>query len=324
MNQARSLVHVYTDGSVAVSTARWKWAGRKHEICASRGANFFAANRRIRVHPTNTLRIANTSPTAGVRRRRFERARRRRLPVKTILQRLKEVAAPLIEARTADDVSIENGFVFRNGERTDLDWLVLINEAHFNRVSLSEHAHYATAGIHFDWGTAKGHPFAYHVYGTAAVGVTVDCLRGIYTIDYVKACHDFGTTMNTAVDFGQIEGGIVQGIGWMTLEEVVYDGNGKLRSNALSTDKIPDIYPCRKRLKFCRSNDARKSGIFNSKRRRAAVIRHGAYLRFVRLRALILKTRPRLTRRSRTPKEFENLYTKAVRKADVFKLQQNR
>ena len=74
---------------------------------------------------------------------------------------------------------------------------MLVNEAHLQRVSLSEHAHYATAGIHFDWGTAKGHPFAYHVYGTAIVGVTVDCLRGIYEVDYVKTCHDFGTSMNT-------------------------------------------------------------------------------------------------------------------------------
>ena len=96
-------------------------------------------------------------------------------------------------------------------------------EAHLQRVNLSEHAHYATPGINFDWATAKGHPFAYHVYGTAIVGVTVDCLRGRYEVDYVKCCHDFGTSMNTSVDYGQIEGGIVQGIGWMTMEEVVYD-----------------------------------------------------------------------------------------------------
>jgi xanthine dehydrogenase large subunit len=76
----------------------------------------------------------------------------------------------------------------------------------------------------------------------AIVGVTVDCIRGTYTVDTVKVVHDFGASMNTAVDIGQIEGGIVQGIGWMTMEEVVYDANGRLRSNALSTYKVPDIY----------------------------------------------------------------------------------
>ncbi|HNU09241.1 MAG TPA: molybdopterin-dependent oxidoreductase, partial [Pyrinomonadaceae bacterium] len=99
-----------------------------------------------------------------------------------------------------------------------------------------------TPGVGFDWSVAKGHPFAYHVFGTAIVGATVDCLRGTYVFDYVKCCHDFGQSMNSAVDRGQIEGGIVQGIGWMTIEEVVYDSEGRLRSNALSTYKIPDVY----------------------------------------------------------------------------------
>ena len=102
------------------------------------------------------------------------------------------------------------------------------------RISLSEHAHYTPPGIHFDPSKEKGHPFAYHVYGTAIITVTIDCLRGIYEFDSVKVVHDFGNSMNTMIDIGQCEGGIVQGIGWMTMEEVVYDKEGKLRSNALS------------------------------------------------------------------------------------------
>ena len=109
-------------------------------------------------------------------------------------------------------------------------------------MNLSEHAHYATPDIHFDPATEKGRPFAYHVYGTAFVGVTVDCLRGTYTVDFVKATHDFGQSMNTAVDRGQAEGAIVQGLGWMTLEDLRYDADGRLLSNALSTYKIPDVY----------------------------------------------------------------------------------
>lgn len=266
MNQARSLVHVYTDGSVAVSTGAVEMGQGVNTKIAQVAARIFSLPiDRVRVHSTNTLRIANTSPTAASAAADLN-GRATQIACETILQRLKEVAAPLIEAESSTDVSIENGFVFRNGESANLDWLVLINEAHFNRVSLSEHAHYATAGIHFDWGTAKGHPFAYHVYGTAAVGVTVDCLRGIYTIDYVKCCHDFGSSMNESVDFGQIEGGIVQGIGWMTLEEVVYDANGKLRSNALSTYKIPDIYSVPKTIEISPLETTRENlAIFNSK-----------------------------------------------------------
>ena len=139
-------------------------------------------------------------------------------------------------------------------------------DAHLERVNLSEHAHYATPGINFDWSIAKGHPFAYHAYGTAVVGVTVDCLRGRYEVDYVKCCHDFGSSMNTAVDYGQIEGGIVQGLGWMTMEEVVYDTNGKLRSNALSTYKVPDIYSVPKEIAILPLETDRKNlAVFNSK-----------------------------------------------------------
>ncbi|MDQ3843416.1 MAG: molybdopterin-dependent oxidoreductase, partial [Bacteroidota bacterium] len=120
--------------------------------------------------------------------------------------------------------------------------------AFLKRISLSEHAHYATPEIHFDKLKEKGHPFAYHVYGTAITTVTVDCLRGRYQIDSVKMVHDFGSSMNPAIDRGQIEGGLAQGIGWMTMEELIYDKEGRLRSNALSTYKVPDIYSVPKEI----------------------------------------------------------------------------
>ena len=116
------------------------------------------------------------------------------------------------------------------------------------RVSLSEHAHYATPVIHYDKTKEKGHPFAYHVYGTAILEVTVDCLKGTFQFDSVKIVHDFGNSMNTEVDNGQIEGGLVQGIGWMTMEEILYNEKGKLISNALSTYKVPDIYSVPKEI----------------------------------------------------------------------------
>ncbi|MEQ1605364.1 MAG: molybdopterin cofactor-binding domain-containing protein [Pyrinomonadaceae bacterium] len=266
MNQARSLVHVYTDGSVAVSTGAVEMGQGVNTKMAQVAAKVFGLEiGDIRVHTTNTLRIANTSPTAASAAADLN-GKATQIACETIRKRLFEVALPLVEGSGIGELSLEDGTVYRNGEKTSLTWETLVMEAHLQRVNLSEHSHYATPGIGFDWSTAKGHPFAYHVYGTAIVGVTVDCLRGRYEVDYVKCCHDFGTSMNTAVDLGQIEGGIVQGLGWMTMEEVVYDKTGKLRSNALSTYKVPDIYSVPKVIAVAPlQTDKNNLAIFNSK-----------------------------------------------------------
>ncbi len=287
MNQARSLVHVYTDGSVAVSTGAVEMGqGVNTKILQVAADVFSIPADKVKVHTTNTLRIANTSPTAASAGADLN-GHATRIACETILERLKEVALELTndgmfrvppsggisnaneippEGGTQSGVIITDGYVYRDGNRTTLDWLTLLNEAYIRRVNLSEHAHYAPQGIGFDWSIAKGNPFAYHVYGTAIVGVTVDCLRGTYEIDYVKTCHDFGKTMNSAVDYGQIEGGIVQGIGWMTMEEIVYDAKGKLLSNALSTYKIPDIYSIPKELDILPLETSRENlAIMNSK-----------------------------------------------------------
>jgi xanthine dehydrogenase large subunit len=266
MNQARSLVHVYTDGSVAVSTGAVEMGQGVNTKIAQVAATVFGLPiEKIRIHTANTLRIANTSPTAASAAADLN-GKATQMACETISKRLKEVAFELVEARTPEAVTFTDGSVFRDGEKTDLTWQRLVMECHVRRVSLSEHAHYATPGINFDWETAKGHPFAYHVYGTAVVGVTVDCLRGRYEVDYVKCCHDFGSSMNTAVDNGQIEGGIVQGIGWMTMEEVVYDTDGKLRSSALSSYKVPDIYSVPKQIEILPLETTRENlAVLNSK-----------------------------------------------------------
>ena len=146
------------------------------------------------------------------------------------------------------NVDIRDEWVYINGNKTDWDWKKLVMATYARRISLSEHAHYTPPGIHFDTAKEKGHPFAYHVYGTAIITATIDCLRGIYEIDAVKVVHDFGSSMNYMVDLGQCEGGIVQGIGWMTMEELLYNKEGKLMTNALSTYKVPDIYSVPKEI----------------------------------------------------------------------------
>lgn len=266
MNQARSLVHVYTDGSVAVSTGAVEMGQGVNTKIAQVAAEVFGLPiEKVKIHTTNTLRIANTSPTAASAAADLN-GKATQMACETIRERLFEVAKGLVEAKSIDDLSFEDGFIHRNGERTSLDWKTLVMDAHLERINLSEHAHYATPGINFDWSVARGHPFAYHVYGTAIVGVTVDCLRGRYEVDYVKCCHDFGSSMNTSVDYGQIEGGIVQGLGWMTMEEVVYDESGKLRSSALSTYKVPDIYSIPKEIDILPLDTNRENlAIFNSK-----------------------------------------------------------
>ena len=266
MNQARSLVHVYTDGSIAVSTGAVEMGQGVNTKIAQVAAEMFGLPiEKVRLHTTNTLRIANTSPTAASAAADLN-GKATQMACEAIRDRLLEIAVPLVEAENASDLSLQGGFVHRNGERTSLDFNTLVMDAHLQRVNLSEHAHYATPGISFDWETAKGHPFAYHVYGTAIVGVTVDCLRGRYEIDYVKCCHDFGSSMNTSVDYGQIEGGIVQGIGWMTIEEVFYDDSGRLRSNALSTYKVPDIYSIPRDISILPLETSRENlAVFNSK-----------------------------------------------------------
>ncbi|MBK8812397.1 MAG: molybdopterin-dependent oxidoreductase [Acidobacteria bacterium] len=254
MNQARSLVHVYTDGTVAVSTGAVEMGQGVNTKIAQVAANVFGIPIGfIKVHTTNTLRIANTSPTAASAAADLN-GKATAIACGTILERLKEVEASMV------------GRPPEGGTPSAPSWVELVNEAHLRRVNLSEHAHYATPGIGFDWSVAKGHPFAYHVYGTAIVGVTVDCLRGTYEFDYVKVCHDFGQSMNPAVDLGQIEGGIVQGIGWMTMEEVVYDEIGRLRSNALSTYKIPDVYSAPKTIEVVSLDNLKENlAVFNSK-----------------------------------------------------------
>ncbi len=318
MNQARSLVHVYTDGSVAVSTGAVEMGQGVNTKIAQVAAQIFSLPmERVKVHTTNTLRIANTSPTAASAAADLN-GKATQMACETILQRLKEVAAPLIEAESPNDVEFENGFVFRNGESTNLDWLVLVNEAYMQRVNLSEHAHYATAGINFDWSVAKGKPFAYHVYGTAIVGVTVDCLRGIYEIDFVKCCHDFGSSMNTSVDHGQIEGGIVQGIGWMTMEEVFYDAEGRLRSNALSTYKIPDIYSVPKEIEILPLETARENlAIFNSKAVGEPPLMYGIGAYFAireAVKAFNRENLPKFDAPFTPEKVLTNLYDKKVNK----------
>ncbi len=247
MNNARALVHVYNDGSVGISTGAVEMGQGVNTKLVQVAADIFGIpSSLVKIESTNTTRIANTSPTAASATADLN-GKALEMACSAILLRLKTKAADLLNADISR-ITIANGVILIDGSATDLDWHKLAFAAHGDRINLSEHSHYATPEIHFDKTKEKGHPFAYHVYGTAVITATVDRLRGTYSVDSVKLVHDFGKSMNLPVDHGQIEGGLVQGLGWMTMEEIVYDSKGILRSNALSTYKIPDIHSVPKEI----------------------------------------------------------------------------
>lgn len=247
MNQARSLVHVYTDGSVGLSTGAVEMGqGVNTKIVQVAAEILSLPVSMIKINSTNTSRIANTSPSAASATADLN-GKATEIACMAILERLKKVAAEEFDV-TPSQINIKDEWVYVNGERSVWEWKRLVFETYLRRISLSELAHYTPPGIHYNLEKEKGHPFAYHVYGTAILTATIDCLRGTYEFDSVKVAHDAGRSMNNMVDMGQCEGGIVQGIGWMTMEEVVYDKEGRLRSNALSTYKVPDIYSAPKEI----------------------------------------------------------------------------
>ena len=241
MNQARALVHIYTDGSVGVSTGAVEMGQGVNTKMLQIAAQIFSLDpKRIKLESTNTTRVANTSPsaassTADLNGKALQQA------CNVLLERLKNCVADHLGV-TSKDIDIKDEDVYSKGKVTDISWNQLVLMAFLKRVCLTENGHYATPTINFDMEKEKGHPFAYHVYGLALTEVTVDCVRGTYAFDAVKIVHDFGKTMNPSVDIGQVEGGLVQGMGWMTMEELCYDRKGQLMSNSLSTYKIPDIY----------------------------------------------------------------------------------
>jgi xanthine dehydrogenase large subunit len=242
LNQGRSLVHIYTDGSVSITTGVVEMGqGVNTKILQAAAQTLSIAPQRFTIHSTNTTRIANPSPTAASTGADLN-GKATIMACAALLARLKSVACRELKAQDPAEIEIKDEVVLWRGKNTGLSWEKLVALTDEARVSLSEHAHYATPKIHFNKVTEKGHPFAYHVYGTAVTVASVDCLRGTYEIDLVKVIHDFGSSMNLDIDIGQAQGGLLQGIGLMTIEELLVDQKGKHIYDNLASYKIPDIY----------------------------------------------------------------------------------
>jgi xanthine dehydrogenase large subunit len=266
LNQAGALVHVYTDGSVSVSTGAVEMGqGVNNKILQVAARALGISQRRLRMESTCTRRVANTSPTAASTGADLN-GKAAELACLEIRRRLLQVAASKLAAGHAGTLEIGQETVLLDGKKTGLHWEQLVSAAYLGRVSLSAQAHYATPGIHFDRASEKGEPFAYHVFGTALVEATVDGLRGTSTIDSLRAVHDAGRSLNPLVDRGQAEGAIVQGIGWVTLEELLYSEHGRLLTGSLSTYKVPDIrgVPAEIEVRFL-ADAANPAAVLNSK-----------------------------------------------------------
>ncbi|HUU23303.1 MAG TPA: molybdopterin cofactor-binding domain-containing protein, partial [Phycisphaerae bacterium] len=240
LNQAGALVHVYTDGAVAVNTGAVEMGqGVNTKLLAIAAATLGVPREFVTIENTSTGKVANTSPTAASSGADIN-GRAAQMACEQIRERLLGVAARALGA-PEDQLSIRDGAVLHGGAASGLDWVGLVGAAYASRVNLSAQAHFATPGIGYDRTKERGTPFAYHVWGAAVSEVTLDCLRGTYAFDRVLVTHDAGSSLDELIDRGQVEGALLQGIGWLTMEEVVYGRDGRLLTDTLSTYKVPDL-----------------------------------------------------------------------------------
>ena len=241
LNQAGALIHVYTDGSVAVSTGVIEMGqGVNTKIRSVVAKTLGVPVERIIIEHTNTTRVANTSPTAASSGADLNGMAAHLAGVE-LRERLTRVASRLLDVEPAS-LRICDGIVCTEGGPTDLDWSSLVSEAYCARTNLTSQAYYATPDLYYDMEKEQGKPFAYHVFGCAITTVTVDVLRGTFDVDAVRIIHDAGTSLNPLIDRGQVDGALLQGIGWMTMEEVIYNDRGELVTSELATYKVPDLH----------------------------------------------------------------------------------
>ena len=236
LNQAGALVNVFTDGSVQVNHGGTEMGqGLYIKVAQVVAEELGIGIGRVHVTATRTDKVPNTAPTAASSGSDLNGMAARRA-ARTIRRRLAGLAARLFQVREAD-VAFRGGMV-RVGAQT-IPFERLTQLAFTERVSLSSTGYYATPKITWDRDTASGRPFLYFAGGAACSEVTVDIESGEMRVDRVDILHDAGRSLNPAVDMGQIEGGFVQGMGWLTTEELVFGEDGRLLTHAPSTYKIP-------------------------------------------------------------------------------------
>ena len=237
LNQAGALVHVYTDGSVLVNHGGTEMGqGLNTKVAQVVAHELGVSLDHVRVSATDTQRVANTSATAASTGSDLngKAAQDAALQIKN---RLRPLAARML-ACAEDEVSFAGNEV-RGGDKA-LPFPELVAKAYTERIQLWSDGFYATPGLHWDRKTLKGKPFYYFAYGAAIAEVIVDTLSGESRVLRADVLHDAGRSLNPAIDIGQVEGAFVQGMGWLTTEELVWHpATGLLTTHAPSTYKIP-------------------------------------------------------------------------------------
>jgi xanthine dehydrogenase large subunit len=236
MNQAGALVHLYTDGSVQVNHGGTEMGqGLYIKVAQVVAEEFGIGLEHVRITATTTEKVPNTSPTAASSGSDLNGMAAKR-------------AAETIKAQLVDYLAkkwkvAKGKIMFANGEvkagAKRIAFAALAKEAHGARISLSSTGFYATPKLHWDRAKGVGRPFFYFAYGAACAEVMIDTLTGEMKVMRADLLHDVGKSLNPAIDLGQIEGAFVQGMGWLTTEELVFSADGRLLTHAPSTYKIP-------------------------------------------------------------------------------------
>jgi len=264
LNQAGALVHIYTDGTIHLSHGGTEMGqGLNIKVAQIVAQEFQVDVDTVAISAARTDKVPNSSPTAASSGTDLN-GKAAEAAAKTIKQRLIDFACEKYEV-TADQIKFENSNVIV-GEQT-FSFAEFSQIAYMGRVSLSSTGFYKTPKIHFDRATGKGRPFFYFATGAAVSEVIIDTLTGEYKTLRTDILQDVGHSINPAIDIGQIEGAFVQGMGWLTTEELVWNEQGRLLSNNPATYKIPAINDAPEDFRVALVPDApnREHTIYNSK-----------------------------------------------------------
>ncbi|MGW0468082.1 xanthine dehydrogenase molybdopterin binding subunit [Streptomyces sp. NPDC003027] len=244
-NQGGALVLIYKDGSVLINHGGTEMGQGLHTKMLQVAATTLGIPpHKVRLAPTRTDKVPNTSATAASAGADLNGAAVKNA-CEQLRERLLQVAATQLGAN-ASDVRIVEGVARVLGADKELAWDDLVRTAYFQRVQLSAAGFYRTEGLHWDAKTFRGSPFKYFSHGAAAAEVEVDGFTGAYRIRRVDIVHDVGDSLSPMIDIGQVEGGFVQGAGWLTLEDMRWDdgdgpNRGRLMTQAASTYKLPSF-----------------------------------------------------------------------------------
>ena len=262
-NQAGALVHVYTDGSVQVNHGGTEMGqGLNTKVAQIVADELGVALGQVLATASDTSKIPNASATAASAGTDLN-ARAAQYAARKVRSNLAQFVAGLDGCGTGA-VSFADGQVSTpRGTRAFAD---VAKQAHANRIQLWSDGFYRTPKIHYDKTTLTGRPFFYFAYGAACSEVAIDTLTGESRVLKVDILHDVGRSINPAIDIGQIEGGFVQGVGWLTTEQLVWAGNGQLSTHAPSTYKIPTAGDVPEHFKVALWPEAnREDTVFGSK-----------------------------------------------------------